>query len=63
MYDVFKRGGAQMKIFKFLEEQRMKILKGLSIISASVVVILFIRRVWLYYAPNVKKRYARVYNP
>ena len=52
-----------MKILKFLEEQRMKILKGLSIISASVVVILFIRRVWLYYAPNVKKRYARVYNP
>ena len=52
-----------MKILKFLEEQRMKILKGLSIISASVVVILFIRRVWLYYVPSNKKRYARVLSP
>jgi len=40
----------------------MKILKGLSIISASVVVILLIRRVWLYYAPSDKKRYARVFS-
>ena len=51
-----------MKIFKGLSAIPASI-KGLSVISASVALILLIGHVWLCYASSGKRRYARVLCP
>ena len=51
-----------MKILKGLSAISVSI-KGLSVISASVALILFIGHVWLCYASVGKRRYTRVLCP
>ena len=51
-----------MKILKGLSAISASI-KGLSVISASVALILFIGHVWLCYASNGKRRYTGVLCP